>query len=200
MLEKFSKAELFVIGTSAGGVDLLHKILPAFKKTSHYKVALVIHMAPEGPNLIPSLFTESNLLKVSEAIPGEVIENDHIYVSPTDYHLCIEPNKTFSLSSEEPVNFSRPSIDLLFESAAYAYGKHVVGILLSGANEDGARGLRKIQEAGGITIVQDTKEAEFSYMPLAALKIMKPDLILTSDEIASLILNLCSKGISDEWI
>ncbi|MFP5385818.1 MAG: chemotaxis protein CheB [Bacteriovoracia bacterium] len=191
MLDILSKIDLFVIGTSAGGIDLLNKILPSFKRTFHYKVALVIHMPPEGPNLIPSLYKDSCLLDISEAIPGEEIKADHIYVSPVDYHLCVEPDETFSLSSEEPVNFSRPSIDLLFESAAYAYGKKVAGILLSGANEDGARGLKMIQDAGGVTIVQNPSDAEYEFMPESALKIMKPDLILSSDEIASLISNLC---------
>lgn len=183
----FSSVELIVIGASAGGIDVLNAILPALKKSSNLKCAVVIHLPPEGPNLIPSLMEPRCTWKVSEAIPGEPLENNHIYISPNDYHLCIEPNFTISLSSEEQVNFSRPSIDLLFESAAYSGGAKTLGILLTGANDDGAIGLKKIKELGGKTIVQDPKNAQYPVMPASALKIMTPDFILSHNEIAKLL-------------
>lgn len=187
MFNLTENAEVIVIGTSAGGVDILKNILPAIKKSQHLKVALVIHLPPEGPNLIPSLMGPSCDLTITEAEPGEPMLSDHIYVSPTDYHLLLESNYTLSLSNEELVNFSRPSIDLLFESAAYAFGKKAVGILLTGANHDGAQGLKKIKEMGGLTIIQDPSEAEYKAMPESALEIMKPDLILSTKKLADLL-------------
>lgn len=193
----FSETELFVIGASAGGVNILHHLLPAFRPTGKFKVVVVLHLPPGGPNLLTSLYDPICSLKVAEANPGEALVADTIYFSPTDYHLCIEPNHTLSLSSEEPVNFSRPSIDVLFESAAYAYGRKTAGILLTGANEDGSAGLKKIQEAGGIAVVQEPRDAEYEAMPLSALSIMKPDYVLTKLEIRDLLSDLCSGGESN---
>ena len=113
-VKSLKNAEMIVIGASAGGVDVLNKLLPAFKKCNKLSVAVVIHLPPDGPNLLTSLFEPTCNMDVTEATPGEAIKADTIYFSPSDYHLCIEPNHTFSLSSEEPLNFSRPSIDILF--------------------------------------------------------------------------------------
>lgn len=196
-VKSFKDAEMFVIGASAGGIDILNKLLPAFKKNNKFSVAVVIHLPPEGPNLLTSLFAPVCKLQVIEATPGELVKPDTIYFSPSDYHLCIEPNHTLSLSSEEPLNFSRPSIDILFESAAYAYGKKTVGILLSGANNDGAAGLKKIQELGGVSIVQEPRDAEFDTMPLSAMEIMKPHYVLTIKEMITLIENTSSGGLDN---
>lgn len=193
-VKSFAETELFVIGASAGGVDILNRILPYFKKCNKYSVVVVIHLPAEGPNLLTSLFSPVCELTVAEAQPGEKILKDMIYFAPSDYHLCIEPNNTLSLSNEEPLNFSRPSIDILFESAAYAYGHKAAGILLTGANNDGALGLKKIQKSRGIAIVQEPRDAEYETMPLSAMEIMKPDYVMTKDEIADLIKNLCSGG------
>jgi two-component system, chemotaxis family, protein-glutamate methylesterase/glutaminase len=190
----FEKTELFVIGASAGGIDMLNRILPHFEKCGQFSVVVVIHLPPEGPNLLTSLFEPVCKLNASEAIPGEPLKRDHIYFAPSDYHLCLEPNHTLSLSSEEPLNFSRPSIDILFESAAFAFGHKACGILLTGANNDGALGLKKIQEAGGIAIVQEPKDAEYDTMPLSAMEIMRPDYIMNKVELSELIKNLCSRG------
>ena len=194
MPKSFNQIEYFVIGVSAGGVDILKNILPAFQKNSRFKVFVVLHLPPAGPNLIPSLMGPLSQYEVTEAMPGEDILTDHIYIAPPDYHMCIEPNNIITLSTEEPVNFSRPSIDILFESAAYAFGKKTLGILLTGANNDGAEGLRKIQEAGGMTVVQDPADAEYSTMPQSALDIMEPDYVLDSDRIVEMIRDLSTKG------
>lgn len=186
--------EMIVIGTSAGGVDILKRLAPAFRKNGLIKVAIVIHLSPSGPNLIPSLLADNCELKVKEAEPGEPMEADTIYIAPPDYHLCIEPNHIVSLSTEEPVNFSRPSIDVLFDSAAYAYGPKTLGILLTGANHDGAVGMKTIQDAGGTTVIQKPQDAEWDTMPLSALEIMKPDHILTTEEIKELIQSVCQEG------
>lgn len=188
--------EMIVIGTSAGGVDMLKKIAPAFAKSGFVKCAIVIHMSPNGPNLIPSLMADDCAFKVKEAEPGEPMEPDTIYIAPPDYHICLEPNHIVTLSNEEPLNFSRPSIDVLFDSAAYAYGKRTLGILLTGANNDGATGLKTIQNAGGKTVIQKPEEAEWNVMPQSALEIMKPDLILSTKEIIELIQSICIQGSS----
>lgn len=189
--ERFRQIELFVIGTSAGGVDILSSILPAFTKTSRFKVAVVIHMSPDGPNLVPSLMSDRCNLTVKEAEAGELLLADHIYIAPPDYHLLIEPNKSLSLSTDEQVNFSRPSIDVMFDTSAYAYGDKVAGILLTGANDDGAKGLQKIKEYGGLTIVQEPSDAEYETMPASAIKLFRPDLVMTKDEIVRLIREIC---------
>lgn len=186
----FPEIELVVIGVSAGGIEMLNKLIPAFQINNRIKVAIVIHMPPSGPNLVPSLLKDISPLTIKEADAGESLMADHIYIAPPDYHLCVEPGGTLSLSNEEAVNFSRPSIDILFESAAYASGKKTLGILLTGANNDGALGLKKIQELGGKTIVQDPKDAQFDEMPKSALAIMKPDFVFSSDEIAQFIATL----------
>lgn len=186
--------EMIVIGTSAGGVDMLQKLAPAFRKSGKVKAAVVIHMSPSGPNLIPSLMAENCEFKVKEAEPGEPMEADTIYIAPPDYHLCLEPNNTISLSTEEAVNFSRPSIDVLFDSAAYSFGEKAVGILLTGSNNDGAEGLKKIKSQGGIAVVQKPSDAEWGVMPASAIEIMKPDYILTTEEIIKFISEISLEG------
>ena len=190
--EMLTETEIVVIGTSAGGVDILSRILPAFKKTGYLKIAVVIHMPSSGPNLIPSLMQERCELTVKEADSGEPMLADHIYIAPPNYHLCIEPDLTSSLSSEGPLNFSRPSIDILFESAAYTNPRKVAGVLLTGANEDGAYGLSLIQKNGGVAVVQNPSDAEYPTMPNSALKLIRPDLLVTTTELINLIRHKCS--------
>lgn len=197
MSRDLSETEMIVIGTSAGGLDLLNLILPAIAKTQKLKVCVVIHLAPTGPNLIPELLDDRCSLLVKEAEPGEMLQEDVIYISPPDYHLCVEPNMILTLSSEEQVNYSRPSIDVLFESAAYAFGKKTLGILLTGANSDGAEGLRKIKDAGGITIVQEPGDAEYGVMPQSAISLMEPDYILEKEKIRDFLKELSERGSSD---
>lgn len=192
MKEMLNETEIFVIGTSAGGVEILSRILPAFKKTGFIKIAVVIHMPSSGPNLIPSLMQDRCELTVKEADSGEPMLADHIYIAPPDYHLCIEPDLTLSLSSEGPLNFSRPSIDILFESAAYTLPRKVAGILLTGANEDGAYGLTLIKKCGGLAIVQNPSDADYPTMPESALKLLRPDFLVTTNELINLIRQKCS--------
>lgn len=198
-LFKKQNIEMIVIGVSAGGVDALMKLLPAFHGHNNLKVALVIHLPASGDNLIPSLLKSTCEFQISEAKGNEPILPRHIYMAPPNYHLSVEPHGHFSLSSEEAVNFSRPSIDILFDSAAYAYPTKTLGILLTGANEDGALGMLKIKNLGGLTIVQDPSDATYSIMPNAALNLFKPDLVLSLVEITSLISEICSEGVSSEY-
>ncbi len=181
--------QIVAIGASAGGITALHKILPAFT-SKKIAVLVVIHLPPEGPNLIPSLFGPECSFKVKEAESGETIEGGTIYIAPPDYHLSAEPTGTLSLSNEEEVNFSRPAIDVLFESVAFAYKKSAMGILLTGANHDGAKGLKTISRMGGKTVVQSPDDAEYPVMPESAMKIMKPDGIFGLQDMAAFIRGL----------
>jgi len=193
-LTSSKEINVIVIGTSSGGVEALCKILPSFKKESNLSCAVVIHLPAKGQNLIPSLIGPDSDFQIKEAESGEKILPHTIYIAPSDYHLCMEPNGTLSLSSEEPVHYSRPAIDMLFESAAYAYNKTLLGILLTGSSSDGAQGLKTIKELGGTTIVQDPKDSIFPIMPQAALSIFEPDYVLSIDEISSFISNIAYKG------
>ena len=181
------KIRVVVIGTSAGGIDALKRILPSFQDSKNLSVAVVIHLPARGPNLIPELFKEICSFKVKEAESGESLQKGYIYFSPADYHLSLESNETLSLSSEEPLNFSRPSIDILFDSAAYSFGSKALGILLTGANNDGTTGLIKIQQWGGICLIQDPSEAEYPTMPASANKSMSANAIMNLKEIKTFL-------------
>lgn len=181
------KVSLVVIGTSAGGVEAMQKIIKSFRRPSSVSMALVMHMSSEGQNLIPELIKDLTDFTVKEAEPGENIQPATIYVAPTDYHLSIEADDTLSLSTEERVNFSRPSIDLLFESAGHAKGPATLGILLTGANHDGAQGLSTLQRHGGVVVIQQPKSAKFSEMPKAGIDKTSPDFVASIEEISDFL-------------
>jgi two-component system chemotaxis response regulator CheB len=187
---KAREVKCLVIGASAGGVEVLGKILPALKAEANFAVCLVLHIPPTAPNLIPEIFRETCGFRIKEAESSESILPGYLYVAPPNYHMSIDKDFTLALSNEEAVNYSRPSIDVLFDSSAIAYKSNVVGILLTGSNHDGAQGLKKIQELGGLTITEDPATANFPQMPQAAIAIMKPDLILSADKIAALMKQL----------
>jgi two-component system, chemotaxis family, protein-glutamate methylesterase/glutaminase len=187
--------EVVVIGTSAGGVEALREILPSFKTPLALCVMVVIHLPPEGPNLIPTLYQEFCDYKVKEADSGENLIPGTIYIAAPNYHLSLEKNKSLSLSVESPLNYSRPSIDILFESAAYAFGNKCMGILLTGANADGARGLETIHRRLGLCLVQDPEDAEYSSMPEAAIGLFEPDLILKLEDIKKLLVTLSAEKV-----
>ena len=158
-----------VIGASAGGVQALSQILPALRVDFPLPVLVVVHIPPRRDNTLVDLFAGKCRLSVKEAEDKEPLEPGTIYFAPPDYHLLVEAGGTIALSSDEPVNHSRPAIDVLFESAADAFGTGLAGIVLTGANSDGAEGLRAICAAGGQGIVQDLATAEVATMPRAAL-------------------------------
>jgi two-component system chemotaxis response regulator CheB len=182
--------EAIVIGTSAGGIDALMAILPRLPASFRLPIAVVVHLARERESRLAEVFRNHMAIPVHEAADKEDIRGGTLYFAPTDYHLAIERDRSFSLSGEPPLHFSRPAIDILMESAAAAYGPALAGILLTGANDDGARGMQTIQQYGGLTIVQDPNEAQIAVMPKAALSIMQPDSILSLQEIQTLLLNL----------
>jgi two-component system chemotaxis response regulator CheB len=172
-----------VIGASAGAWDALSVILPALPQTFNLPVMIVVHLPPDRGSLLAELFAEKCSIDVAEAEDKEPILGGVVYFAPPDYHLLIEPNNTLSLSSDEPVLFSRPSIDVLFESAADAYGPALTAIILTGASEDGARGLAAVIAAGGTAIVQRPEDAYAAAMPEAALARSPGARILSLEEI-----------------
>ena len=179
--------EAVVIGASAGGFEALLAILKGLPATYPMPLVAVLHLPDNHESKLAELFGYRLALRVREARDKESLAPGILYFAPSGYHLSIETDHSFSLSCEERVSYARPSIDVLFESAADAYGKSLAGILLTGANYDGAAGLAGMQVAGGLTIVQDPASAEVATMPEAALRRMTPDLILPLAEIRSLL-------------
>lgn len=176
-----------VIGASAGGIDALSQLLPAFEPDCGVPVFVVVHLPRERPSRLPEIFAPRCRLSVREAEDKQPVEPATLYFAPPDYHLLIDDGPVLALSSDEPVHYSRPSIDVLFESAADQYGSVLLGVVLTGANSDGAAGLAAVQRAGGLTVVQDPRSAAASAMPAAALKAATGSLCLTLTQIADLL-------------
>lgn len=183
-----------VIGSSAGGIAALLQLLGGFSSAFRLTVIAVQHLPDRNDSLMVQLFEERLGMPVREAQDKEDIRAGTVYFAPPGYHLSIEADRSFSLSREEPVNHARPSIDLLFESAADAYGPALMGILLTGANYDGALGLKRIAETGGSTVVQSPAQAQVATMPEAALRLFTPDHILPLEGIRRLLLELDEAG------
>lgn len=190
-LEKINlRYEAIVVGVSAGGMEALCTILPSLPANFSCPVIIVQHMHPESGGYLPTILNKKCQTTVKEADEKEQIGPGVIYIAPPNYHLLIEKDRTFSLSLEEPVNFSRPSIDVLFESAADAYRERLVGVILTGANKDGSRGLKRIKEMGGLAIVQDPLTAEIDSMPRAAISAVNVDYVLPLDQIGPFLVKI----------
>jgi len=182
--------EAVVIGVSAGGMAALDTILPLLPKEFLLPLIIVSHRHPDSGDYLERHLGKKCALPVKQALRGEIITPGTVYIAPPDYHLQIESDFTFSLSLEAPVNFARPSIDVLFHAAAAAYGPRLIGIILTGANDDGSRGLKKIKEMGGLTVVQDPESAEIPQMPRAAIAAANPHHILHLREIPAFLARL----------
>lgn len=176
-----------VIGASAGGVNALIEILPGLPRGFPYPVLTVLHVMRARQNQLVEVFSQRLALQVEEAVDKGAPVAGTLYFAPADYHLSIEADRVFSLSLEPPVHFARPAIDITMETAADVYGPELVGILLTGANHDGAAGLAAIGEAGGLTVVQDPAEAQVSVMPNEAIRLRAPDLVLPLRDIRRLL-------------
>jgi two-component system chemotaxis response regulator CheB len=176
--------DAIVIGASAGGVEALSQLLPALPAGFRPAVLVVVHVRADSPSLLPELFAARCRLPVVEPDDKATIAGGTIYLAPPGYHMLVEPDGTISLSVDPPVRFSRPSVDVLFESAAHAYGERLLGIVLSGANDDGARGARAIRDAGGACWAQDPATATAPAMPLAAIAQGAVNEVLTLDHMA----------------
>lgn len=184
------RIDAIVIGASAGGVQALLDLLSGLPASFRPPIVAVLHL-PEGrDSLLVELFQHRLAIVVREAADKESIAPGTLYFAGPGYHLSVEMDRTFSLSCEPPVQYARPSIDVLMASAADAYGPRLAGILLTGANADGAAGLAKIRQRGGLTVVQDPAEAQVPALPEAAIRTLPPDLILSLDGIKSLLRTL----------
>jgi len=181
------RIEAVVLGASAGGFEALLAVLRGLPAGYPMPLVAVLHLPDRHESRLAELFGHRLALQVREARDKEPLAPGILYFAPSGYHLSIENDRSFSLSGEERVSYARPSIDVLFTSAADAYGNALAGILLTGANYDGAAGMAGMQVAGSLTIVQDPASAEVSTMPEAALRRMTPDLILPLADIHSVL-------------
>ena len=176
-----------VIGASAGGVDALFRLFGGLPADFALPLVAVLHLPESHDSQLVDLFARRLAIAVAEARDKAPLEPGTLYFAAAGYHLSIEQDRTFALSREAPRNFSRPSIDILFDSAADAYRDTLAGVLLTGANQDGAQGLAHIQREGGLSIVQDPAEAAVATMPEAAIALHAPDYILSLREIHALL-------------
>jgi len=186
------RVDAVVVGASAGGVDALITLLGDLPASWRLPTAVVIHLPETHESRLAEVFAHRLPFPVQEAEDKAPVAPGTLYFAPPGYHLSIERDRRFSLSCEPPVLFSRPAIDVLMASAADAYGPSLVGVLLTGANIDGAEGMRRIHQAGGLTIVQDPAEALVDTMPRAAIAAQMPDHVLSLREIRALLLQLDS--------
>lgn len=178
------------LGASAGGVSALLQLFHDLPVDFQIPLVCVLHLPDDRHSQLAEVFSRRLRRPVCEAQDKQPVASGMIYFAGPGYHLSVEQDRCFSLSQEERVYFSRPAIDILFESAADAYGPALLGVLLTGANEDGARGLAQIKQLGGYTIVQDPHEAQVATMPNAALALHRPDHILPLSGIGQLLAKL----------
>jgi two-component system, chemotaxis family, protein-glutamate methylesterase/glutaminase len=190
-----ARIEAVVIGASAGGVEALSALLPALEPDIRAAVFIVLHLPKERPSLLVELFQYKCRVAVCEAIDKAPVEQGTVYFAPPDYHLLIDRGPALALSADELVNFSRPSVDVLFESAADVYRDRLLGIILTGASHDGAAGLAAVAAAGGLTIVQDPDTAQSRTMGEAAVRRRMPDRVLSLPDIARLLGTLERTGV-----
>jgi two-component system, chemotaxis family, protein-glutamate methylesterase/glutaminase len=184
------KASLVVVGASLGGLSALTVLLSRLGSEFRAPIVIVQHRGKTPDAALARLLARETHLSVSEPDDKAALEPGHVYIAPADYHLLVE-HGNLALSTEAPVNHARPSIDVLFESAADAYGRSVVAIVLTGANHDGARGSERIKQRGGIVLVQDPGSAEASALPAAAIAATKVDRILPLGALAAVLGDLC---------
>ena len=182
--------EAIVIGASWGGLEAIIKIVSQLPQLFPLPIIVVMHRQKNVVSGLCSVVSKNTRLSVKEITDKEQILPGMVYLVPSNYHVLIEKDKTFSLDVSEEVRFSRPSIDILFESAALVYKKALIGVLLTGANADGSEGLAAISEMGGITIVQDPKEALSKTMPLSAIERVKVDYILKLEEMREFLITI----------
>ncbi|GGK36147.1 two-component system, chemotaxis family, response regulator CheB [Pseudomonas koreensis] len=184
------RVEAIVVGASAGGVEALLSLLGPLRQGYVLPIIVVLHLPEERRSHLAEVFSRRLMLPVEEATDKQDIMPGTVYFATPGYHLSVEQDRSLSLSLEDRVHHSRPAIDYLFESAADVYGESLAAVLLTGANHDGARGLKQVKQRGGLTIVQDPKDAQVATMPLAALKLQQPDHVLPIHGIGRLLVEL----------
>ena len=191
--------QLVAIGCSLGGMHALHTLLSLLPKDFCVPIVVAQHRHKNSTDELPAYFRRSTQFNVVDAEDKQWIKPSHVYLAPADYHMLVERTDErgeLHLSVDEAVRFSRPSIDVLFESAADAYGAQLIGIVLTGSNEDGARGAKSIKESGGIVVVQDPLTAEAPEMPRAVLAAVKVDRVLPLEGIASYLADVCRTAVA----
>ena len=169
--------EAVVIGASTGGIEALHTLLPALSQNLQIPIVVVVHLPAHHRSLLPEIFAPLCQAPVREPVDKEPVAGGVIWFAPADYHLMIETDHRFAFSVDDPVKYSRPAVDVLFESAALAYGPGVTAVVLTGASDDGADGAAKIRTLGGCVYVQDPEQAEAKLMPLAAIRMAAPQYV-----------------------
>ncbi|HYP99272.1 MAG TPA: chemotaxis protein CheB [Polyangiaceae bacterium] len=179
-------SEALVMGASAGAIDALNQLLPGIPERGRIPVVVVVHLSPNRQSLLPEIFASRCHAKVSEPEDKQPM-TPGVWFAPSNYHLLLEANRSFAFSTDLPVNFSRPSIDVLFECAADVFAERLACIVLTGANDDGAYGASLIRRSGGLVIVQDPNSAEARQMPDAAISRANPQIIAPLPEIAELV-------------
>ncbi|MBS2013626.1 MAG: chemotaxis protein CheB [Deltaproteobacteria bacterium] len=181
--------EAVVIGGSAGAIEALGAILPALSGDAKVPVVVVVHLPSRRASLLVEIFERRCALPVREPEDKQPV-SPGIWFAPPDYHLLIERTRTFALSVDDPVRYSRPSIDVLFESAADAFGSGLCAVVLSGANEDGARGAASVKHAGGTVLVQSPESSESAEMPAATLRAARPALVAAPAALGQMLRDL----------
>jgi two-component system, chemotaxis family, protein-glutamate methylesterase/glutaminase len=185
-----SQFKAVVIGVSTGGVSALKLLLGELPAEFPIPVLVATHITPDSDNGLAVLLDTLCAIRVKEADEQETVKSGTVYLAPANYHLLVERGGCLSLSVDPPVNFARPSVDVLFETAAVAFGRTLIGIVMTGAGFDGSRGLKRIKELGGLTIVQNPTDAEADSMPRSALAEVTADHVATLMELAPLLLKL----------
>ena len=188
------RIEAVVIGASAGGVEALLTLLPALPADARVAVFVVLHLPRDRRSLLVEIFAPKCAVPVLEPGDKEPVVPGTVYFAPPDYHLLLDHGPRIALSVDEPVNYSRPSIDVLFESAADVYRERLMGIVLTGGNPDGSAGLAAVQRAGGVSVVQEPGSAQSAWMPASALQCVDADFVLPLEGIALLLRSLRGPG------
>ncbi|TJZ51436.1 chemotaxis protein CheB [Sphingobacterium olei] len=179
--------EILLIGGSAGSLTVLLKVLPQLNNDISFPIIIILHRKPHPDSILNTLLSNYTDLEVCEAEDKMTLKSKCIYVVPPDYHLLFEDKHMVSLDSSEKLNYSRPSIDVTFQSAAEVFQENAVALLLSGANADGVEGLQYIKQNNGFTVVQDPETAEVDYMPRQAILQVKIDHVLRPDQMAGFV-------------
>jgi two-component system chemotaxis response regulator CheB len=187
---------IVVIGASAGGLEALKKIIKGLPADFHSPILIVWHMSPEVRGVLPDLLNRENTIFAAHANPNEEIKSNRIYIAPPDHHMMVDNGRILTTHGPKENRF-RPAVDPLFRSAAYAYGNRVIGIILSGALDDGTAGLWTVKHYGGVTIVQDPNDAEVPSMPENAIREVKIDHCKRADELSKLLVELSNTPLSE---
>jgi two-component system, chemotaxis family, protein-glutamate methylesterase/glutaminase len=182
-----------VIGVSAGGIEALKVLLPALPASFPLPIAIVQHRDRRSDGFLADYLNALSRIAVSEAEDKEPFCAAHAYLAPAGYHLLIESDRSLSLTVDERVNYSCPSIDVLFQSAANVFAQSLIGVVLTGANSDGAEGLKTIKARGGVTVVQDPQTAASTAMPRAALNATPVDHVVPLEQIAPLLTQISTR-------